>query len=89
MKVGLATINGISIAPKEKTMEIGRQLIQWWVDQAEKVINHAIAAAALQRRRDVSQLDNHVAVTGAALAVSARARITRPVTTEPKEANQT
>ena len=40
---GLATINGVSIAPADATIEIGRQLIQWRVDQTEKAINAAIA----------------------------------------------
>lgn len=40
---GMATINGLSIAPKEETVEIGRQLIQWRVDQTENAINAAIA----------------------------------------------
>ncbi len=39
---GMATINGLSIAPKEETIEIGRQLSQWRVDQTENAINAAI-----------------------------------------------
>jgi len=42
---GMATINGLSIAPKEETVEIGRQLIQWRVDQTENAINAAIAGS--------------------------------------------
>ena len=42
---GLATINGVSIAPADATIEIGRQLIQWRVDQTENAINAAIAGS--------------------------------------------
>ena len=51
---GLTVINGVDIAPKEETIEIGRQLIQYRVDQTVKAIDAAIdaaiAAAATQRR---------------------------------------
>ncbi len=42
---GLATINGVSIAPADATIEIGRQLIQWRVDQTENAINAAIVGS--------------------------------------------
>ena len=46
---GLATINGLSIAPAEETIEIGRQLLQFRVDETEQAINAAIAQATAER----------------------------------------
>ncbi len=40
---GLASINGLSIAPKEKTIDVGRSLMRWRVDQTVKAIKAAIA----------------------------------------------
>ncbi len=37
-----ATINGLSITPKEKTIEIGRKLLQFRVDETVKAIRSAI-----------------------------------------------
>ena len=45
VEAGLATINGISIAPADETIEIGRELIQWRVDQTVHAIREAIANA--------------------------------------------
>ena len=41
---GLATINGLSIAPKEKTIDVGRSLMRWRVDQTVKAIKVAISS---------------------------------------------
>jgi len=38
---GKATINGVSIAPKEETIEVGRKLHQWRVDQTVRAIRTA------------------------------------------------
>ena len=43
VKAGKATINGVSIAPKEKTIEIGKKLIQFRVDQTVRAINVALS----------------------------------------------
>ncbi len=40
---GLASINGISIMPKEKTVDVGRRLMRWRVDQTVKAIKAAIS----------------------------------------------
>ncbi len=40
---GLASINGISIMPKEKTVDVGRSLMRWRVDQTVKAIKAAIS----------------------------------------------
>lgn len=37
----LAMINGVSIAPKEETIEVGKKLMQWRVDQTIAAINAA------------------------------------------------
>lgn len=42
---GLASINGLSIAPKEETIEIGKKLLQFRVDQTVAAIHAAIAAS--------------------------------------------
>jgi creatinine amidohydrolase/Fe(II)-dependent formamide hydrolase-like protein len=46
VKAGKATINGLSIEPKEKAIEIGRKLLQFRVDETVKAIQAAIAASA-------------------------------------------
>jgi uncharacterized Ntn-hydrolase superfamily protein/creatinine amidohydrolase/Fe(II)-dependent formamide hydrolase-like protein len=43
---GKASINGLSIEPKEKTIEIGRKLLQFRVDQTVTAIRAAIAGAS-------------------------------------------
>ncbi len=40
---GLASINGVSIMPKEKTVDVGRSLMRWRVDQTVKAIKAAIS----------------------------------------------
>ena len=40
---GLASINGMNIAPKEKTIDVGRSLMRWRVDQTVKAIKAAIS----------------------------------------------
>jgi creatinine amidohydrolase/Fe(II)-dependent formamide hydrolase-like protein len=45
VKAGKASINGLSIEPKEKTIEIGRKLLQFRVDETVKAIQTAIAGA--------------------------------------------
>ncbi len=40
---GLASINGVSIMPKEKTVDVGRKLMRWRVDQTVKAIKAAIS----------------------------------------------
>ncbi len=37
----LATINGVSIAPKEETIAVGKKLMQWRVDQTVRAIHAA------------------------------------------------
>ena len=39
---GKATINGVSIAPREKTIEVGKKLMQFRVEQTAKAIRAAI-----------------------------------------------
>lgn len=46
VKAGKATINGLSIAPKEKTIEVARKLLQFRVDATVKAINAALAKPA-------------------------------------------
>ena len=46
---GKATINALSIAPKEETIEIGEKLMQFRVDQTVKAINAALSEAASTR----------------------------------------
>jgi creatinine amidohydrolase/Fe(II)-dependent formamide hydrolase-like protein len=48
VKAGKATINGLSIAPKEKTIEVGRKLMQFRVDVTVKAIHEALARAGVQ-----------------------------------------
>jgi creatinine amidohydrolase len=42
---GLATINGVSIDPKEETIEVGKKLLQFRVDQTVEAIRAAIAGS--------------------------------------------
>ena len=42
---GLASINGVSIAPKEKTIDVGRRLMRWRADQTVKAIKAAISGS--------------------------------------------
>lgn len=44
VKAGKATINGVSIAPKEKTVAVGKKLIAWRTEQTVKAIEKARAA---------------------------------------------
>jgi len=48
VKAGKATINGVSIAPKEKTIEVGKKLMQFRVDVTVKAIHEALARAGAQ-----------------------------------------
>ena len=43
VKAGKATINGVSIAPKEEAIAIGKKLIQFRVDQTVRAINAALS----------------------------------------------
>ncbi len=43
VKAGKATINGVSIAPKEETIEVGKKLTRFRVDQTVKAIKAAIS----------------------------------------------
>ena len=45
VKAGLAKINGVSIAPKEQTIEIARKLVEFRADYTIKAIRAAMAAA--------------------------------------------
>ena len=38
VKAGRATINGVSIAPKEQTIEVGKKLMEWRTEQTVKAI---------------------------------------------------
>ena len=40
---GKASINGVSIAPKEKTMEIGRRLLEYRIETISEVINRRVS----------------------------------------------
>lgn len=42
---GLASINGVSIMPKEKTIDVGRRLMRWRANQTVKAIEAAISAS--------------------------------------------
>ena len=50
VKAGKATINGLSIAPKEQTIEAGKKLMQFRVDETVKAIHASLAVAATNRR---------------------------------------
>lgn len=43
---GLASINGLSIEPKERTIEVGKKLLQFRVDQTVAAINAAISRSS-------------------------------------------
>ena len=47
---GKATINGLSIAPKEKTIAIGKKLMQFRVDQTVRAIIAALSGSTSTRR---------------------------------------
>lgn len=47
---GKATINGLSIAPKEETIAIGKKLMQFRVDQTVKAINAALSGSTSTRQ---------------------------------------
>ncbi|HWP36434.1 MAG TPA: creatininase family protein [Gemmatimonadales bacterium] len=49
VQAGKATINGLSIAPKERTIEIGKKLMDFRVDVTVKAIQAALAGAASSR----------------------------------------
>ena len=42
---GKASINGVSIAPKEESMALGKKLMRWRVEATVELINAAIAAS--------------------------------------------
>ncbi|MGQ0643675.1 MAG: creatininase family protein [Gemmatimonadaceae bacterium] len=44
VRAGKATINGVSIAPKEKTIAVGKKMIEWRTDQTVKAIEKARAS---------------------------------------------
>jgi creatinine amidohydrolase len=46
VKAGLAKINGVSIAPKEQTIEVARKLVEFRADYTIKAIRAAMAGAA-------------------------------------------
>lgn|SRR5574341_13871 len=48
VKAGKATINGLSIAPKEQTIEVGKKLMQFRVDVTVRAIHAALAKAGVQ-----------------------------------------
>jgi creatinine amidohydrolase/Fe(II)-dependent formamide hydrolase-like protein len=45
VKAGKATINGVSIAPKEKTIAVGKKLIEWRTEHTVEAIERARAAS--------------------------------------------
>jgi len=45
VRAGKATINGVSIVPKERAIEVGKKLIEFRVDATVKAISAALAAA--------------------------------------------
>jgi hypothetical protein len=44
VKAGKASINGVDITPREKTIEIGRKLMEFRAGQTVNAIHKAIAA---------------------------------------------
>jgi creatinine amidohydrolase len=44
VKAGKATINGVSIAPKEKTVAVGKKMIEWRTTQTVKAIERSRAS---------------------------------------------
>ena len=49
VKAGKATINGVSIAPKEQSIEVGKKLMQFRVDVTVKAIHAALSRGASSR----------------------------------------
>jgi creatinine amidohydrolase/Fe(II)-dependent formamide hydrolase-like protein len=49
VKAGKATINGVSIAPKERAIDVGKKLVEFRVDATVKAINAAIAGGSKGR----------------------------------------
>lgn len=49
VKAGKATINGVSIAPKEQSIEVGKKLMQFRVDVTVKAIRAALSSGASGR----------------------------------------
>ncbi len=49
VQAGKATINGVSIAPMERTIELGRKLMAYRAEQTVRAIRSAIAAASAAR----------------------------------------
>jgi len=49
VKAGKATINGVSIAPKEQSIEVGKKLMQFRVDVTVKAIYAALSRGASSR----------------------------------------
>jgi creatinine amidohydrolase len=49
VKAGKASINGVSIAPREQTIAVGRKLIEWRTEQTVRAIQKARTAAAGSR----------------------------------------
>jgi len=49
VRAGKATINGVSIAPKERAIEVGRKLMEFRVDVTVKAINAALAGSTSAR----------------------------------------
>jgi hypothetical protein len=45
VKAGRATINGLSIAPKEDAIAIGRKLVQFRVDETVRAMRAALASS--------------------------------------------
>ena len=45
VEADLASINGVSIAPKERAIEIGQRIMEYRVSETVKAIHAAIAAA--------------------------------------------
>ncbi len=50
VKAGRASINGVSITPKEETIELGRQLLEFRTRRTVEAIRAAIAAGGGERR---------------------------------------
>jgi hypothetical protein len=44
VKAGKASINGVDITPREKTIEIGKKLMEFRAEQTVKAIHKATAA---------------------------------------------
>ncbi len=46
VKAGRATINGVSLVPKEKTIEFGKKIADFRADKTVEAINRVLAAKA-------------------------------------------